>query len=293
MSSGVKTMTNRAWKETIEKILDSDDFKFQIQDEGFYLSPDRRTFREYTDKDWGIISTTNTANFLSKDFWHHQSKTLTSRGFYLIRTGKGSFAIFDENKFPRPYLNLNISNNIIDLVIDEPAGFEQLKSAFRENILENTALEQPRFNGVYEKMIKTVIGVSEQYYVGIRGNTTKRFDLYFKSNDSEIKKIRTYTGQAELDYTLWTHDSVFLFEAKKASDEVISKYLDIGWHKFAFAAVRFIKYSGLKIFPVYFLRGDTKLFLFVFPEFKFHENGVILNEIPQMTPNYSFAINLQ
>jgi hypothetical protein len=166
-------MNNKTWKETIEKILDSDDFKLQIQDKGFYLSPDRRTFREYTDKDWGIISTTNTANFLSKDFWHYQSSTLTSRGFYLIRTGKGSFAIFDENKFPRPYLNLSIGNNIMDLVIDEPDGFDQLKSAFKENILENTALEQPRFNGVYEKMLKRVIGVSQQYYVGIRGNTTK------------------------------------------------------------------------------------------------------------------------
>jgi hypothetical protein len=189
-------------------------------------------------------------------------------------------------------MNLNIGNNIIDLVIDQPNGFDQLKSAFKENILENTALEQPRFNGVYDKMIKTVVGVSEQYYVRIRGNTTKTFDLYFKREDSD-KKIRTYNGQAELDYTLWTRDSVFLFEAKKASDEVISKYLDIGWHKFAFAAVRFLKYSGLKIFPVYFLRGDTKLFLFVFPQFKFHENGVILNDTKQMTPNFSFLVHLQ
>jgi hypothetical protein len=293
MSSVVKTMNNKAWKETIEKLLDSDDFNLQIRDKGFYLSPDRRTFREYTDKDWGIISTTNTAHFLSKDFWHYQSKALTSRGFYLIRTGKGSFAIFDKDKFPRPYLNLNIGNNIIDLVIDEPDGFDHLKSAFKENIIENTALEQPRFNGVYEKMIKTVIGVSQQFYVGVRGNTTNTFDLYFKSKDSEIKKIRTYTGQAELDYTLWTNDSVFLFEAKKATDVVIKKYTDIGWHKFAFAVSRFIRYTGLRIFPVYFLRGDTKLFLFVFPEFRFHENGVILNDTAQMIPNYTFAVSLQ
>lgn len=80
-------MNNKVWKETIGNILNSDDFKLQIQDKGYYLSPERRTFREYTDKDWGIISITNTANFLSKDFWHYQSKVLRSRGFYLIRTG--------------------------------------------------------------------------------------------------------------------------------------------------------------------------------------------------------------
>lgn len=97
-------MNNKVWKETIANILNSDDFKSQIQDRGYYLSPERRTFREYTDKDLGIISITNTANFLSKDFWHYQSKVLRNRGFYLIRTGKGSFAIFDEKRFARPYV---------------------------------------------------------------------------------------------------------------------------------------------------------------------------------------------
>jgi hypothetical protein len=138
-----------------------------------------------------------------------------------------------------------------------------------------------------------VIGEVELFYVGVRGNTTEKFDLYFKSKDSDIEKIRTYTGQTELDYTLWTSNSVFLFEAKKASDKVIDKYLDIGWHKFAFAAIRFIKYRGLRIFPVYFLRGDTKLFLFVFPQFRFHENGIILNDTSQMVPNNTFVVSLR
>ena len=69
-------MNNKVWKETIANILNSDYFKLQIQDKEYYLSPERRIFRVYTDKNWGIISITNTANFLSKDFWHYQSKVL-------------------------------------------------------------------------------------------------------------------------------------------------------------------------------------------------------------------------
>jgi hypothetical protein len=32
------------------------------------------------------IDTMNTANFLSKDFWHQQSITLRNKSYYLIRT---------------------------------------------------------------------------------------------------------------------------------------------------------------------------------------------------------------
>ncbi len=59
------------------------------------------------------------------------------------------------------------------------------------------------------------------------------------------------------------------------------------------AATRFVNFSGLKIFPVYFLRGDTKIYLFVFPQFRFHETGVILNENALMVPKYSFVVKLE
>ena len=287
-----RTMSYKVWNETIGHILDSDEFKVQMQTKGYFLSPEHRTFREYTNNMWGIISTMNTANFLSKDFWHQQSIVLRNKNYYLIRTGAGSFAIFDEHRFSRPYLNLQKDNHILELPETAPNGFEYLKSAFNENVLENTGLEQLRFNGIYDKMIETVIGTRQQFYVGVRGNTTRSFDVYFKRRDSEIVKIRSYTGQAELDYTLWTGDSVFLFEAKKAEREGVKRYFDIGWHKFAYAAIRFINYSRLKIYPVYFLRSPKQVFLFVFPQFKFHENGVILNDVTQMTPVYSFVVNL-
>lgn len=39
-----------------------------------------------------------------------------------------------------------------------------------------------------------------------------------------------YNGQEDLDYTIWTEDSVLVFEAVISS----SGGLDIGWHKLAF-----------------------------------------------------------
>ena len=104
MSSVQRTMSYKVWNETIASILDSNEFQTQIQNRGYFVSPEHRTFREYTSKMWGIISTMNTANFLSKDFWHQQSIILRNKNYYLIRTGEGSFAIFDEHSFPRPYL---------------------------------------------------------------------------------------------------------------------------------------------------------------------------------------------
>jgi hypothetical protein len=189
-------------------------------------------------------------------------------------------------------LNLYVGSEIKELVGDEPQGYYHLKSAFKENVIENTGLEQLRFDGVYDKIIELVTGRKQEFYVGVRGNTTRTFDVYLKSSEGELVKIKTYIGQAELDYTLWTTDSVFLFEAKKAGSEGIKRYLDIGWHKFAYAATRFINYTGLQIYPVYFLRNPTQVFLFVFPQFKFHENGVILNDSAQMTPVNTFVVNL-
>jgi hypothetical protein len=83
------------WYST--KIIDSQEFQSEIKKQGYYTSPKNyRTFIEYIKKVWTTISTTNTATFLSKDFWHEQPTILTNNGYYLIRTGKGHFAIFDE-----------------------------------------------------------------------------------------------------------------------------------------------------------------------------------------------------
>jgi len=70
-----------------------------------------------------------------------------------------------------------------------------LKAAFNENILENTGLEQLRFNGIYDKVVEKTLGAKQEYYVGIRGNTTRIFDIFFrKANSQELQKIKTYRG---------------------------------------------------------------------------------------------------
>ena len=102
-------------------------------------------------------------------------------------------------------------------------------------------------------MIESVTGKIQEFFIGVRGNTTRTFDIFFRNIGSEIEKIRSYTGQADLDYTLWTNDSVFLFEAKKAGREGVKRYLDIGWHKFAYAAYQIHKLYGAKDISCIFL----------------------------------------
>jgi hypothetical protein len=72
---------------------------------------------------------------------------------------------------------------------------KSLRAPFNGTV-ENIGLEQLRFNGVYDKMIKVITGRTMLEYGEIR---PELFDIYFNSFDSNIEKIRTYTGQAELD----------------------------------------------------------------------------------------------
>jgi len=288
-------MQRKTWYDILQKIINSEDFKLKIKNDGYYKSPkDYRTFREYAQKVWTTVSTTNTATFLSIDFWHNQPTILTSNGFYIIRTGEGSFVIFDKNIFPSPYLKFEIKD-VIEIDTTEPSGYDNLKHAFKENILENSALEQLRFNDGYKKIIANVLGKEKEYYIGIRGNTTRKFNVYFYRKDTNERiLIYEYRGQADVDYSLWTDDSVFLFEAKKMEImHNIENSIDIGWHKLAYASARFMTYKNLNIYPVYFLRTIDKVLLFIFPKFSFYKDGIILNDPDHMIPQKIFSINIK
>jgi hypothetical protein len=187
MASEIKLQKD--WNNLLKMIMDSNKFKDEIETKGFFLSEEKKSFKEYCKEFLGKSFGTNTANYLSKDFWHYQSKILVENNYYLIRTGRGSFAIFDEKRFPRPYLDLKIENPVI-LDTKDPEGFSDLKRAFKENILENSALEQFNFNYGYNMIIERIFGKREKYYVGIRGNTTRNFDIYFQNiNQSDPIKI--------------------------------------------------------------------------------------------------------
>ena len=154
------------WDEILQEILESSDFQEQIRQNRYFQSPQNLNFRDWIKKRFGKTSRVNTASLLSLDFWNQQRPILRNKAYYLIRSGKGSFVIFDEKKFYSSYLNseelkkAEVNAKTIDAF--EPKGYEYLKKAFKENIVENTALEQLRFNGVYEKMIENVLGEKRQ-----------------------------------------------------------------------------------------------------------------------------------
>jgi len=68
--------------------------------------------------------------------------------------------------------------------------------------------------------------------------------------------------------------------------------LDVGWHKLAYPASRFKKYSKYKIKPIYFLKWEKTIHLFVFPDFEFYKDGIIINDEKAFVPEQIFRIDL-
>lgn len=275
------TERNNPW----ELLIKREDLKKAIKEHGYFISP--WSFQPML-KELNVQVKGRAPQYLSINFWSQQSKTLTDNNFYVVRSGKGHFVIFDEDKFPRPYLNLRIDKTK-EIPIEMPTAFTYLQKAFSKNTLENAALEQLRFYGVYNKLIKELFGDVE-YHVGPRGNRNSRFDVYFRRIDlPEPQLIFRYEGQEELDYSLWTEDYVLVFEAKLLD---ANNGLDIGWHKLAYPSQRFQEYADLRIIPVYYLKRKMTIHLFVFPELEFHNTGVILNDESQFNPSHIFRVTL-
>ena len=271
-----------SWDDVLRNLTSEDSFVNQIQTRGYYLS--EMSYQKLIKKH-GFSNSQNAAGFLSLDFFSKQSKILREKNMYLLRTGKGNFVIFDENKFPHSYLNLN-TNNSKKLEIDS-SGFPELIDAF-DTRQENAGLEQLNVLGVYDLLIKNLFGDVE-WKIGPRGNKTSSFPVYAKNNSGEINLIYTYEGQEELDYTIWTRDHVLLFEAKSLKPNM---GLDVGWHKLAYPASRFKKYLKYKIKPIYFLKWEKIIHLFVFPDFEFHQDGIIINNGKAFAPEHIFRIDL-
>ena len=266
------------------RILELPSVKEKIHEQGFFLSSD--SFRQITSS-IGKQMRMQAPGYLSKDFWSGQPPILTRQGCYVLRTGIGRFAILDEKVFPRPYLSLQTSS-AIELKPEIPSSFKLVKKAFDENAQENAALEQMRFLGIFERIITNLFGTSE-YIVGPRSSRSSTFDVYIEKNDGQRLKLCTYKGQEELDYSLWTESNALLFEAKQTNQ--LTGFLDLGWHKLVYPANRFRGYDN-SLFPVYFLRRQNKVQIFVFPKIQFYESGIVLNEKPAMTPEKTYEIRL-
>ena len=279
----------REWADVLHEIIDDPKIKTSIEEKGFHQFPEWTKFRKkypVKSKPTGIISL---------DFWSRQHKILRKNNYYILRTGGGKFAILDREKFPKPYLDLNVKN-AEQLSYDKDPNFKDLWNAFSDLNQEDTGLEHLNGAGVYESLFRK-LELEEhkhkmEWHIGPRGNRwaetadRKGFKVYGQNKQKEILHLYDFKGQEELDYTLWTKDHILLFEAKSVKR---NKGLDIGWHKMAYPANRFRKYNR-KIIPIYLLKWEKLYYLFVFPVFDFHKDGIIINDQEKLKPDRIFRV---
>jgi hypothetical protein len=272
-----------------QKLIGEPEFRNAIDNKGYYES--NLSFQPFVKK-YELTLKSRPPAYLSIDFWSGQSKVLTKNKLYVLRTGKGRFVIFSEERFPKPYLELRRDDSVTDIDFELPENYEHLRKAFRNHYQEATNLEYLRFIGVYDKLIEELFEKSNRhYFIGPRGNRNSDFRLYLidkmKPNEPVLFE---YSGQEDLDYTIWTEDSVLVFEAKQFISS--SGGLDIGWHKLAFPCYRFYDFEGLNIIPIYYLRQQHSIYLFIFSRMEFYNGGVLLNDISKYTPVKVFRINV-
>jgi len=270
-----------SWEQTLSAIIDQTDFNKKMNRDGF---SDVYSFSKII-KQYDFMPIRGTPTYLSLDFLSLQPKILMKKGFQIIRTGNGRFIILDGHKFSNCYLNLNTTRySTIDVKID--TSFPHLSKAFEET-QEDVALEQLNFLGIYDSMIGNLFG-KQKWYVGPRGGRRSNFSVYGKRNN-DIKLMYDFDGPEELDYTIWTKDHILLIEAKSVAE---NKGLDIGWHKISYTASRFNEFKKQKIIPIYLLKWKKIMHLFVFPPFRFHQDGIILNDMELQRPSNVFRMNL-
>ena len=255
------------WDDLLQKTIDTPEFLSEINTKGFWKCDD--SVIKYAKKN-GVELDSNAPNYVSLDFWSKQSEILKNNDYYILRSGGGTFVILDKKQFPNAYLDLSISD-YTEMETKEDPEFPELYKAFRKepedkSKQENSALEHPRALGCYDLLIKELFG-NVRWYVGPRGGKTSKFKVYGKKSNGEIIFLFDYSGQEELDYTIWTKDCILLFEAKVVEDE--NEGLDIGWHKMAYPASRFSKIDNYTTKPIYFLRCKTPYIFSFFPNFHF------------------------
>jgi hypothetical protein len=269
-------------------LLEDVEFKKQINKKGFFQET---KFLDYRKK-YSIPKTMersggNTAFHLSIDFFSRQSKELREQGYFLLRTGQGNFIIFNEQFFSRSYLNLNL-NKFKEITFDVPQDFPHLIEAYKERLTENASLELMHCLGIFKKVITEVTNEKE-YLIGPRGNKNSKFDVYFYNQfTKENEKIYSYHGQEELDYSIFTKNSIFVIEGKCLS----AGGLDIGWHKISYPLCRFKKFNK-NIYPCYFLKQKNVIWFFVFPRYIFHNQGIVLNDKKAFSPQKIFKVSLE
>ena len=143
----------KTWDNLLEELIEEPEFKTSIEERGFYKS---NVSLKIFAKKYNFQPSQNTATYLSINFWSEQSKILRKNNLYLLRTGSGTFGIFDENVFPSPYLQLDTTNSEkLDLNVND--DFKELMDAF-DTRQENAGLEHLNACGVYDSLIEKLFG---------------------------------------------------------------------------------------------------------------------------------------
>lgn len=269
-----------------EKLIVDNEFKKSIDTNGYFHW--NSSFQDYIKK-YNLNLRGNAPDYLSINFWSEQPRTLINNGFYVIRLGAENFAIFKEERFRRPYLDLKI-DNAKEIPIKQISSHSHLQNAFNEHYNEDANLEHLRILGVYEEILDEVCGTKD-YRVGPRGSKKSIFKIYFKDQLNQDNPTSfDYEGQEELDYSIWTEKEALVFEAKQNKSN--SGGLDVGWHKLAFTSQRFLKIEDLSVIPVYYLRQNQIIYLFAFPKMPSFRDGIILNDESQFNKYKSFKVVL-
>lgn len=266
-----------------ERILEVPLVNEKMTGQGYFVST--RPFREMLSV-LGVQMKLGTPRYLSKDFWSRQPTFLVEQGYYVLRTGRGKFALLDERVFPKPYVSLQTAV-AKELKHDIPHGYEELRRAFGQSAQESATLEQMRFFGVFEKIVADLFGARE-YIIGPRGSRSSSFDVFIQDMSLHKIKLYTYEGLEELDYSIWTRDSALLLEAKQTDRS--TGFLDVGWHKLVYPASRY-KGGKTALYPAYFLRRKDDVHIFVFPKVQFYKSGIVLNDPTSMVPQEIYRIS--
>lgn len=270
-----------SWGQVLNTITNQIDFIDKIKRDGF---SEVYSFSDII-KRYNFTPRLGTPTYLSLDFLSLQQDVLREKGLQIIRTGSGKFIILDSHQISSCYLDLKISSSSkIEPRLDR--DFPYLSRAFEET-QEDVALEQLNFLGIYDSMIEDLFG-KQKWYVGPRGGRRSNFSVYGRKIN-ELKLMYNFDGPEELDYTIWTKDHILLFEAKSMAQ---NKGLDIGWHKIAYTAFRFHEFKKYKILPVYLLKWEKIMHIFVFPIFKFYQDGIVLNDVDLQKPERIFRVEL-
>lgn len=77
-------------------------------------------------------------------------------------------------------------------------------------------MEYFRFIALYDQLVEHLFNTSNTYFIGARGNRNSSFRICITDKSRPIEPIYFgYNGREELDYSIWTKDSVLAFESKQ------------------------------------------------------------------------------